>query len=314
VFSVKIEHNDICYNLGPGIDCSDTWGSILGNRIHFNEQSGIRLWMSDPRVSNNVIFGNEDSGIHCDNCDSYAPEILNCTVFANLADEGGGLYLKDSWPEVVNSIFWGNSASSGQEICLEGGSILTISYCDVKGGKTGVYQGTGSVLYWEDGMISENPGLVEVEAGDFHIPHDSPCRDAGDGSVQGLSDEDQEGDPRVAYGKVDMGADEFFPHLYTGGDAVPGGLVHVKFIGLPETAPVALWFSFGVLESPVSTPWGSWYLTLPAVGPVLLAPLPASGVTELSDYLPPTPLGPYRLPMQGFLGSKLTNLATLDVR
>ncbi|MFH1998641.1 MAG: hypothetical protein ABIK28_03125 [Planctomycetota bacterium] len=47
-----------------------------------------------------------------------------------------------------------------------------------------------------------------------------------------------EGNPWIAYGFVDMGADEFHPHFYCTGDFRPEGEIQGKFVGLPGTGSV----------------------------------------------------------------------------
>jgi len=42
--------------------------------------------------------------------------------------------------------------------------------------------------------------------GDFHICATSPCTDKGNYTALGMPMKDIEGDPRIAFGTVDMGA------------------------------------------------------------------------------------------------------------
>ncbi|MHC4942110.1 MAG: right-handed parallel beta-helix repeat-containing protein [Planctomycetota bacterium] len=317
LYAVDIRFNEITFNQGAGIDLNDSWGHVKGNFISSNEESGIYLWMSDPIVANNILHYNSESGISMDTCDSYAPDILNCTLVSNQADEGGGIFCRDSKPTVVNTILWDNEASTGAEIYIDSlfsTSNMKISYSDVRGGQSHVFLDAGSVLDWGPGMIDAFPEFAYTTTTDFHILYTSPCRDAGDSSVQGTDELDMEGDPRVYDGIVDIGADEFSPHLYNNGELFPGGQVHAHFIGKPGSVFVGVWFSFEVLENPVKTYYGNWYLAPYVFGPVVLPPIPSSGLESLSEYLPLFPSTAYDLPMQGFIGDQLTNLSIIEVR
>ena len=108
------------------------------------------------------------------------------------------------------------------------------------GGLGAAYVGPDGTLAWEAGNIDADPFFVDPSMGDFHLTHQSPCRDAGDNSVA-TSLADFEGDPRMAWGgTVDIGADEFYTHLYYTGLASPGKEITGKLIGLPGTIPVGL--------------------------------------------------------------------------
>jgi len=113
---------------------------------------------------------------------------------------------------VANTVLWNNISPTGPEIYLGTAtyhSTVTISFSDVKGGQSSVYVNSGSTLDWGSGMIDADPLFVDPDNGDFHLTFPSPCKDAGDDEASGLPDEDFENDPRVAFGFVDMGADEF---------------------------------------------------------------------------------------------------------
>ena len=102
-------------------------------------------------------------------------KMLNNILIANNSPHGGGLYLLNSNPLVINSILWADTASIwGNEIELDEISYLNISYSDIQGG-------------WEgEGNINVDPLFRDPENGDFHLmaiecgdPYDSPCIDMG---------------------------------------------------------------------------------------------------------------------------------------
>jgi hypothetical protein len=184
----------------------------------------------------------------------------------------------------------------------------------VKGGQSSVYIEQGSTLNWGPGNIHFDPLFTDPSNCDFHLTYPSPCKDTGNNNAV-TEPYDFEGDPRIAYGTVDMGADEFYTHLYVTGDITPGGNIEGKFIGLPDTAPVGLWFGSGVLDPPMPSMFGYWYLQYPWLGPIILGSIPSpEGVLILPANLPSTPPAPYDLPMQALIGDELTNLCVLEVR
>jgi hypothetical protein len=266
--------------LGGGIHCeSNSSPIIIDNRICFNKAlnggGGIYCDYSSPAIVNNLIMGNigQDGagGIgFWYNCFSLAfnniislnsapigggvyvffkssPTFSNNSIIGNSAEQGGGVFcLNESHPDFVNTILWENTASiEGSEIWIGTyngeGSSLTIDYSDVMGGKDAAFVEPGSTLNWGLGMIDADPLFAEAVNGDFHLTFNSPCRDSGDNSaVTELYD--FEGDPRISYGTVDMGADEFFTHLYCIGQLSPGGRIYGKLVGLPGTTPTGLFF------------------------------------------------------------------------
>jgi hypothetical protein len=94
---------------------------------------------------------------------------------------------------VTNCILWSDVP---QEIY--GGTIVT--YSDVQGGWPGV------------GNIDSEPCFVNPDSNDYHLSPDSPCINAGDPNyVPGPNETDIDGEDRVMFGRIDMGADEFNP-------------------------------------------------------------------------------------------------------
>ena len=100
---------------------------------------------------------------------------------------------------------------------------------------------------------------------------------------------------------MDIGADEFYNHLYYTGNATPGGLIRGKLTGLPGTFPVTLWFGTGILDPPQSCIFGYWHLLPPLVGPVELGSVPQNGIHTIVERIPGTPPSPYDVPMQALL-------------
>jgi parallel beta-helix repeat protein len=306
---------------GAGIHCHHGDDPLLaGNVIQFNQATGggggIHCKFYDGVFVNNVIASNtadSGGGLFCEY--SY-PVITNSTVYNNSAIEGGGgLYcLGHSVVNVWNSLLWENGAPEGKEAWV-GDSTLRVVFCDLEGGQSSVYADPYSYIEWGEGMIDADPLFADASEMDFHLRFTSPCRDGGD-NLYVLDFFDFEGDPRIAQGTVDMGADEFHTHLYVTGDQTPGGAIQGKLVGMPGTATVGLLIGSGILDPPVQTAWGSFFLQAPW-SMIPLIPIPSDGILALPAVIPPAPPAPYDLPMQALIGldpDSLTNVELLQVR
>jgi len=245
--------------------------------------------------------------------------VTNCTFQGNMATRGGGIAVQRLDSTIVtNSVLWNNEAPVGSEICLA--SIdqfdfptLSITASNVKGGLTSVHVDPGCTLLWGTGMIDADPLCVQPELDDFHLTYDSPCRDTGIDSAPGLPDEDFEGDPRIAGFLPDMGADEFHRHLYSIGDAVPGGSIDFRIVGPPAATPVWLGHGRGILDPPRPTIFGDLFLKPPVV-PLGLGPIPVNGVLIHTATVPDTWIPGEGHPFQTLIGQELSNLMVLTVQ
>lgn len=323
--SPEIRHNLVLDNLtdgnGGGIYCvTQSSPRITSNVIAGNSAEmtggGIHSYLDcSPILSNNTVFDNsadEGGGIFVGEGDNV---ITNNTIFNNTAvNEGGGMYCYLCVVTVTNTIFWSNDSPSGPEIWTGYGNLLNIDHSNVEGGMGAVYVEPGSTLNWGAGMISAVPCFVDPVQRDFHLFHNSPCWDSGDPKASGLPEYDFEGDPRIAGGGPDMGADEFHIHLYCTGDATPGGKVEAKLVGPPGIAPVGLWIGSGIMDPPLTSSFGDWYLLFPVKQLAPLPPIPVPwGVEILAGTVPTSPSGFYILAMQALIGEDLTNLFIMEI-
>lgn len=295
---------------GGGLSCFVLSNAIVTDCVFIGNESqwggGLDCSGSYPIVTNCVFRGNEayigGGAIFCSAAD---PVITNCTIVDNNAYIGGGLVtagaVLPSYPALTNSILWSNSP---EEIYIGIGDI-TVDFCDVMGG----WPGTGN--------IDETPSFVDLDSGDFHLNWYSPCRDAGDnGAVSAAVD--YEGDPRIALGRVDMGADEFYYHLYHRGDVIPGAPINLRLIGYPD-APVLLALGAGLLNSPIGTQHGDLWLDWPPLWQGQIGTISANGLLSFPATVPVEWSSGEEFALQALVGSwggqwtRLTNAETLFV-
>jgi len=192
---------------GGAIFNQDTWPVI--NRCQFFDntaQNGGAIYNSgyggadtEPVITNCIFSNNyaseEGGGMYNDT--DVLPEILSCTFYGNLADQvGGAISNHDCNPIVTNSILWGNSASSADEIYnLNDTTIPVVIYCDVEGGYVGA------------GNIDSDPLFINTDSDDFHLQSSSLCINTG--TSAGAPVDDFDGDLRPQGLGYDIGADEF---------------------------------------------------------------------------------------------------------
>jgi len=221
----------------------------------------------------------------------------HCSFSSNNAESGGAIGLDSSQLTAVNCIFWNNTPN---EIDNETGTPASdISYSCIMNGHSGI------------GNIDTDPLFVDTAKQDFHLTYASPCRDMGDDNAI-LIPEDFEGDPRLAGSHTDMGADEFYTHLYCIGDFTPNSTVEAKFVDSPGTSPVGLFLSTQLLDPPLSLQWGDFYMGSPWLL-VMLPSIPSNGILVITDTIPETPLTGYTLYLQALIGNKLTNMFPLEI-
>ncbi|MEO6670666.1 MAG: right-handed parallel beta-helix repeat-containing protein [Ferruginibacter sp.] len=137
---------------------------------------------------------------------SSSPQINNSTFSGNLASTaGGGIYNNNSSPVIKNSIVWGNMATTNNAISILSG-IPVINNSIVEGGYIG---GTN--------IIDKNPMFLNPIAasnapttlGNYRLGPCSPAINIGNNTnVPGGISADLEGNPRIMFTDVDMGAYE----------------------------------------------------------------------------------------------------------
>ena len=322
-YPIIVKDNYIAYNTalasGGGVEWGRVEGEFEGNVVCFNGAYGATYpnmikkggglyiyYFGTNKFENNIIYSNyaEDygGGVYINWANGYVVDVTltNFTITKNSSPCGSGIYCKDyAELTVSNSIIWGNS---GIEVEYEQ-TVPNITYSDVKGG----WPGTGN--------IDSDPMFVDPDNDDYHIYHHSPCRDTGDNRAPHLTEQDFEGDPRIAEGTVDMGADEFYKHLYFIDGETPEGDIDVKFVDIPGTAPIGLWVGTSVFDDPINGSYGDWYIRPPFLfwGPFQPIPSPG-GVQIISGDIPLSPAPPYKIYLQAIIGNKLTNLCEINVQ
>jgi uncharacterized repeat protein (TIGR01451 family) len=168
---------------------------------------GVYLESGDARLWSNLIYDNEATiggGLYNSSGD---PVVRNNTFRGNTASSpggGGGGIFADSGALIISSTIVVNNVGYG---ILDGGTAeFTLAYNDVWHNTPSDYSPPGIP---HDDDISENPLFLDASNNELRLTFRSPCIDAGDLDVATPPDEDYEGNPRVLFGRRDIGAYEY---------------------------------------------------------------------------------------------------------
>ncbi len=110
--------------------------------------------------------------------------LFNCTVASNSASSGSGTYLGSNY----NCIIYGNHSAN----YVSG----TFANCDT----TPLPSGTGN--------ITNDPVLVNLPGGNYHLQSTSPCINSGNNTYIAFTN-DLDGNSRIVGGTVDIGCYEY---------------------------------------------------------------------------------------------------------
>ena len=135
---------------------------ITGNSAKIYGGAGLG-WCNNT-ITNCIIAGNSSAqwggGIY-----GSSATVRNCVIFGNRAGvSGGGICLQDyEQMTMTNCIIWNNEAALGDQIALARyAPKISLSYCDLEGGKLAVYDHDGFSLNWGIGNIDVDPCFADT--------------------------------------------------------------------------------------------------------------------------------------------------------
>ncbi|MHC4741337.1 MAG: choice-of-anchor Q domain-containing protein [Planctomycetota bacterium] len=198
----------------------DVKNCVFINNTALAEGGGIYNDDAYARIMNCMISGNfagRNGGGICSN--QVRTWLTNCTIVGNEAGEkGGGLFDAVRWNRcVTNCILWDNRAFDGPQMAISYEVNLIVHSSCFEGGLPDIHIERDSTVSWSDGNNTDadpmfvDPGHWDLDTwveGDYHLRWNSPCINAGDLGGDYARQTDIDGEPRVAGGRVDMGADE----------------------------------------------------------------------------------------------------------
>ncbi len=179
--------------LGGGMHVASASPAVVGCVFHENicpRGAGLSLARSDSEVVSSVFrgnsaFGEGDSGngggVYIS--DGF-PRLINCTIADNESSRGGGLFAQLADVSLINCILWGNTDSSGGGREAQVQTVLTettADFCCIQG-YDGVPGGTG------------NTGSDPLLDSAGRLSPGSPCIDAADTTALPSDEFDLDGD------------------------------------------------------------------------------------------------------------------------
>ncbi len=213
--------------VGAGLYISDSDVFLTASRFLANESNayagalgiiGPPLDWSEPQWILNNLFVQNTAGIGGGAIQAeWASDvsITNCTFVDNKTEDtlfgsGGAVMAHDTFVDITNSIFRGNQAALGSQICVGDPyetfaipyTTVFVDYSNVQGGEDEIYVTAGIEpwLWYGDSNLDTDPILLDFgspqrpETRTFYLSHtvvgqaqDSPCIDAGYGMASFLT-------------------------------------------------------------------------------------------------------------------------------
>lgn len=283
---VRITNSRIVGNTASGAG-GGVFFTVNNNQKHFSTADAL---ICNCVIANNTAASGGGASLQASAFStpfSGLTSLERCTITGNVPD---GLRMNSPTRVLKNCIMW------NQPNPISGSGTLTITDTNFEGGHPGI------------GNFDLDPQFVDAANQDYHLRATSPCINVGIGS----SASDFEGD--TTNGSVDVGGDEFAPHLALTGNTAPGGTVRLGIYGKPGTAPVLFFISLSRLDSGFSTAFGTFGLGVPLIPgfPIDLGAIPANSEIVVPAVIPVSaPLG-VSLHMQAFLGAPEWRLPNVE--
>ena len=184
--------------------------NCLVSRLNASGNSNIGVYVSTAGIVANCLATGDGRGVYCG---ASSVTVRNCTI------SGSGAYGVDcsgyGGTTLSNNIIVADGAGRYGIYGTPGTSDYNLIYA-TNGAYVGYSGGNRAALAdWQAATgkdaqsISSDPRFRSAQAFDWHLLSDSPCANAGNPNFTPASSEtDMDGQPRVMYGRVDIGADE----------------------------------------------------------------------------------------------------------
>lgn len=186
---------------------------ISGNYAKFGAGAYLD---SGGRLDGCRMIGNSagDTGVGGGAYGSGGGRLDNCLIAENYAEWAPGVDGTGGGMELINCTLSGNSSFGGPAVvaptstlrnCIVFSNNVDPDHFEIEGDPVVVHSCSPGLT--GGGNVTNDPQFVDAAAGNYRLQAISPCLDAGaEDSVAWA--EDLDGNPRIAFGAVDMGAYE----------------------------------------------------------------------------------------------------------
>jgi hypothetical protein len=229
-------------SVGGGVASLGGSAFVVASHVYSNsalDGSGIYLSGGDLSVTDSLIYTNSATVGYGGAvlAESGRLDLVNATLYANAAANGGGLCIQNATVGITNTLFVANTAAVSGGAVFTGGGSLVIAHSDFFANAPHHVANSGGTVdpttLGPNNRLSD-PQLLDAAGFDLHLSPGSPAIDSGL-SLAGVSS-DFEGDGRPFGDGFDRGADE-----WTGASEcyarVDGGRVYTDLQWAVDVAP-----------------------------------------------------------------------------
>ena len=182
--------------------------------VDVDSEVGVIYFLDDAIVDNiGFPFGEALSLYSGDTSDTYAVYMNNNTIAGNITTDANpllGFHPQGNGAFTVsNNIVWDGNPND-----IYNNSASAPNMIFANNDVDGFYMPPTQIIR----DINEDPKFIDAAHGNYRLMGNSPARDAGENSPPGTTrNYDLEGNPRVVFGTVDMGAYEIQDKIFADG-------------------------------------------------------------------------------------------------